>query len=45
MSTPMSFRVATLNLERNEKRWEERRELILQQLAALRPDIFSLNEI
>ena len=41
----MSFRIATLNLERNEKRWDERRELILQQLGDIRPDIFSLNEI
>jgi endonuclease/exonuclease/phosphatase family metal-dependent hydrolase len=41
----VSFRVATLNLERNEKRWDERRGLILQQLGDIRPDIFSLNEI
>ena len=41
----MSFRVATLNLERNEKRWEERRELILQELGDLKPDLFALNEI
>jgi hypothetical protein len=27
----MSFRVATLNLARHEKRWESRRELIVQQ--------------
>ena len=41
----MSFRVATLNLARNEKRWEERRELIVQQIGALRADVFALNEI
>jgi endonuclease/exonuclease/phosphatase family metal-dependent hydrolase len=41
----MSFRIATLNLERNEKRWEERRELIVQQLGELRPDVFALNEV
>jgi len=41
----MTFRVATLNLERNEKRWSERRELIIDQLAILKPDIFALNEI
>lgn len=41
----MSFRVATLNLARDEKRWEERRELIVQQLGELRPDIVALNEI
>ena len=42
---PMSFRIATLNLARNEKRWEQRRELIVEQLAEIRPDVFSLNEI
>lgn len=41
----MSFRIATLNLERNEKRWIERRELIIQQLAMIELDIFCLNEI
>jgi endonuclease/exonuclease/phosphatase family metal-dependent hydrolase len=41
----VSFRVATVNLERNEKRWSERRELFVDQLATLRPDIFALNEI
>ncbi len=41
----MSFRIATLNLARNEKRWQERPELIAQQLAQVKPDILSLNEI
>ncbi|MGH7824438.1 MAG: endonuclease/exonuclease/phosphatase family protein [Candidatus Binatia bacterium] len=41
----MSFRVATLNLEQDHKRWEKRRELIVQQLNRLRPDVFALNEI
>ena len=41
----MSFRVATLNLEQDHKRWEARRELIVQQLGELRPDLFALNEI
>lgn len=41
----MSFRVATLNLGRNEKRWEERRHLIVQQMAEVKPDVFALNEI
>jgi endonuclease/exonuclease/phosphatase family metal-dependent hydrolase len=41
----MSFRIATLNLERDEKRWQERRELVVQQLGELRPDLFSLNEV
>ncbi|MEE8442850.1 MAG: endonuclease/exonuclease/phosphatase family protein [Dehalococcoidia bacterium] len=41
----MAFRVATLNMEQDHKRWELRRELIIQQLAELRPDILALNEI
>jgi endonuclease/exonuclease/phosphatase family metal-dependent hydrolase len=41
----MVFRVATLNLEQDHKRWEQRRELIVAQLGDLRPDIFTLNEI
>jgi len=41
----VSFRVATLNLAQAEKRWEERRELIVDQLGDIRPDIFTLNEI
>ena len=41
----MSFRIATLNLERDEKRWEQRRDLIIQQLAEVKPDVFALNEI
>ncbi len=41
----MSFRIATLNLAQSEKRWEERRELIVQQLGKLKPDVFALNEI
>lgn len=41
----MTFRVATLNLEQNHKRWDERRELIVQQLGALNPDVWALNEV
>ena len=41
----MGFRVATLNLAQAEKRWEQRRELIVDQLGDLRPHIFTLNEI
>ncbi|MGE3541707.1 MAG: endonuclease/exonuclease/phosphatase family protein [Candidatus Tectimicrobiota bacterium] len=37
--------MATLNLEQNHKRWDERRELIVQQLGALAPDIWALNEV
>lgn len=41
----MSFRVGFLNLEQNHRRWEQRRHLIVDQLAALKPDIFAMNEI
>jgi endonuclease/exonuclease/phosphatase family metal-dependent hydrolase len=41
----VSFRVATLNLEQNHKRWLDRRELIADQLAQLRPDVLALNEV
>ena len=40
----MSFRVATLNLEQDHKRWLDRRELIVDQLERLRPDVLALNE-
>ena len=41
----MSFRVSFLNLLQAFTRWEERRELIMEQLGQLRPDVFALNEI
>lgn len=41
----MVFRIATLNLEQDHKRWEQRRELILGQSGDLRPDVFTLNEV
>jgi endonuclease/exonuclease/phosphatase family metal-dependent hydrolase len=41
----MPWRVATLNLEQNHKRWEARRQLVLDQLTSLQPDIMALNEI
>ncbi len=41
----MSFRVATLNLEQDHKRWLDRRKLIVDQLAQLRPDVLALNEV
>lgn len=39
------FRVATLNLEQNHKRWEARRGLIVDELCALRADVIALNEV
>ena len=41
----MTFRIATFNLHQGFKRWEERRELIVEELGALRPDIMALNEV
>jgi endonuclease/exonuclease/phosphatase family metal-dependent hydrolase len=42
---PMQFRVATLNLEQDHKRWSDRQKLISAEVAALRPDIIALNEV
>jgi endonuclease/exonuclease/phosphatase family metal-dependent hydrolase len=39
------FRIAFLNLHQGFKRWTERRELIVEQLGALRPDVLVLSEI
>ncbi len=41
----MQFRVATLNLEQDHKRWEKRRELVIEQLGAIKPDVLALNEV
>lgn len=41
----MQFRAATLNLEQDHKRWDARRELIIEQLGELKPDVFALNEV
>ena len=41
----MNFRIATLNLEQNQKNWNRRRRLIVEQLAELNPDTLALNEI
>ncbi len=41
----MRFRAATLNLEQDHKRWDARRELVIAQLGALRPDVLALNEV
>jgi endonuclease/exonuclease/phosphatase family metal-dependent hydrolase len=44
-TSTLSFRVATLNLEQDHKRWYARRELVVDQLAALQPDVIAFNEI
>ena len=41
----MRFRVATLNLEQDHKRWDARRDLIHAELDRLKPDIMALNEV
>jgi len=41
----MRLRVATLNLEQDHKRWDQRRELVVEQMGALRPEVFALNEV
>lgn len=41
----MQFRVVTLNLEQDHKRWKERRPLLLEGLRTLKPDIIALNEV
>jgi endonuclease/exonuclease/phosphatase family metal-dependent hydrolase len=41
----MNLRVATLNMEQDHKRWDKRRGLIIEQLAAIDPDLFAMNEV
>ena len=41
----MRFRVATLNLEQDHKRWPARQPLISAEIAALKPDIIAFNEV
>jgi endonuclease/exonuclease/phosphatase family metal-dependent hydrolase len=41
----MRFRVVTLNLEQDHKRWDERRRLVVEGMKALEPDIIALNEV
>jgi endonuclease/exonuclease/phosphatase family metal-dependent hydrolase len=41
----MRFRIATLNLEQDHKRWDARRPLIVAEIARLKPDVQAFNEI
>src|SRR5688572_16934856 len=41
----MKLRIATLNMEQDHKRWTPRRELIIEELAAIDPDVFAMNEV
>ncbi len=41
----MQFRVATLNLEQDHKRWDARRPLIEAEIGRLQPELLALNEV
>ena len=41
----MQFRVATLNLEQDHKRWDARRDLINAEIGRLKPDLMAFNEV
>jgi endonuclease/exonuclease/phosphatase family metal-dependent hydrolase len=41
----MRFRVATLNLEQDHKRWDARCELVRAEIGRLKPDIMAFNEV
>jgi len=41
----MNIRIAMLNMEQDHKRWDQRRELLIEQLAAVNPDVFAMNEV
>jgi endonuclease/exonuclease/phosphatase family metal-dependent hydrolase len=41
----MRFRVVTLNLEQDHKRWDQRYPLIVEGMKALDPDLIALNEV
>jgi endonuclease/exonuclease/phosphatase family metal-dependent hydrolase len=41
----MRFRVVTLNLEQDHKRWQARCRLIEQEIGRLKPDVIALNEV
>jgi exonuclease III len=41
----MRFRVVTLNLEQDHKRWRARCRLIIEEIDRLKPDIIAFNEV
>jgi hypothetical protein len=41
----MRFRVTTLNLEQDHKRWDARRELVQAEIGDHKPDITAFNEV
>jgi endonuclease/exonuclease/phosphatase family metal-dependent hydrolase len=45
MEMAVRFRVVTLNLEQDHKRWDQRHPLIVEGMKSLGPDIIALNEV
>ena len=41
----MQFRVVTVNLEQDHKRWSDRHPLISAEITGLRPDVIAFNEV
>jgi endonuclease/exonuclease/phosphatase family metal-dependent hydrolase len=41
----MRFRVVTLNLEQDHKRWQARCRLLIEEIDRLKPDIIAFNEV
>jgi endonuclease/exonuclease/phosphatase family metal-dependent hydrolase len=41
----LQFRIVTLNLEQDHKRWSDRHPLISAEIAALEPDVIAFNEV
>jgi endonuclease/exonuclease/phosphatase family metal-dependent hydrolase len=41
----MPVRVATLNLEQGNKRWDARRRLVAEEIGRLKPDLLAFNEV
>ena len=41
----MQFRMTTLDLEQDHKRWDARRELINAEMGRLKPDMMAFNEV
>jgi endonuclease/exonuclease/phosphatase family metal-dependent hydrolase len=41
----LQFRIVTLNLEQDHKRWSDRHPLISAEIAALKPDVIAFNEV
>ena len=44
-TTPAHFSTLTINLRHDADRWEQRRPLLIAQIAALRPDLIAMQEV